>query len=101
MEQTSCELTPKQMGILTDLSHKTGKPVPALLDAALEALQTHEQLPETAHHTTSERPRKKKRLWEIAADLLADVPQEAFEKLPVDGAAQHNHYIYGTPKRMS
>jgi hypothetical protein len=38
-------------------------------------------------------------LWEVAADLLADVPQEVLERLPVDGAAQHDHYIYGTPKR--
>ncbi len=101
MEPTSFELTPKQKGILTDLSHKTGKPVPALLDAALEALQEHEHLPETTHDTTAERPKKKKRLWEVAADLLADVPQEVFDKLPVDGAAQHDHYIYGTPKRTS
>ena len=33
------------------------------------------------------------------ADLLQDVPQEVLDRLPTDGAAQHDHYIYGTPKR--
>lgn len=99
MEQTPFELTPKQKGILAALSRETGKPVPALLDEALEVLQEHERMSEPVRDTASEHPRKKKRLWEVAADLLADVPQEAFDRLPVDGAAQHDHYIYGTPKR--
>jgi hypothetical protein len=40
-----------------------------------------------------------KPLWEIADDLLKDVPQEVLDRLPTDGAVQHDHYIYGTPKR--
>ena len=39
MEQTPFELTPEQKGILTTLSRETGKPIPALLDEGLEALQ--------------------------------------------------------------
>ena len=39
MEQTPFALTPKQQRTLTALSRETGKPVPALLDEALEALQ--------------------------------------------------------------
>jgi hypothetical protein len=27
------------------------------------------------------------------------LPQEVLDQLPSDGAAQHDHYIYGTPKR--
>jgi predicted DNA-binding antitoxin AbrB/MazE fold protein len=27
------------------------------------------------------------------------LPQETLDRLPSDGAAQHDHYIYGTPKR--
>jgi hypothetical protein len=38
-------------------------------------------------------------IWDTAADLLADLPPEELDRLPVDGAAQHDHYIYGTPKR--
>lgn len=27
------------------------------------------------------------------------LPPETLERLPADGASQHDHYIYGTPKR--
>jgi hypothetical protein len=30
---------------------------------------------------------------------IAKLPKEAFEGLPPDGASQHDHYIYRTPKR--
>jgi predicted DNA-binding antitoxin AbrB/MazE fold protein len=26
------------------------------------------------------------------------LPQETLEQLPADGASQHDHYLYGTPK---
>ncbi len=42
---------------------------------------------------------KQKRIWEIAADIRNSIPAEEWAKLPVDGAEQHDHYIYGTPKR--
>ena len=32
-------------------------------------------------------------------EIWADMPDEVRAKLPVDGAAQHDHYIYGVPKR--
>ena len=32
-------------------------------------------------------------------DVWADMPAEVRAKLPVDGASQHDHYIYGVPKR--
>jgi bifunctional DNA-binding transcriptional regulator/antitoxin component of YhaV-PrlF toxin-antitoxin module len=34
----------------------------------------------------------------IAARARA-LPQETLNRLPADGASQHDHYIYGTPKR--
>ena len=40
-----------------------------------------------------------KPIWEEILELTADVPDEEWDKLPVDGAEQHDHYIYGTPKR--
>jgi bifunctional DNA-binding transcriptional regulator/antitoxin component of YhaV-PrlF toxin-antitoxin module len=31
---------------------------------------------------------------------LADaLPQDVLDRLPTDGASQHDHYLYGTPKR--
>lgn len=39
------------------------------------------------------------RLGEKLVDLVADVPDEVWEQIPDDGSEQHDHYIYGTPKR--
>jgi predicted DNA-binding antitoxin AbrB/MazE fold protein len=38
-------------------------------------------------------------LWEQILSLTRDLPPEAFEGLPSDGASQHDHYLYGSPKR--
>lgn len=35
---------------------------------------------------------------ELAAKFAADIPKEELARLPHDGAEQHDHYIYGTPK---
>lgn len=40
-----------------------------------------------------------KPIWEMAQDLMEDVPEEVRARLPSDGAVQHDHYIYGSPKR--
>lgn len=31
--------------------------------------------------------------------LVSDIPPEVLEKLPHDGATQHDHYLYGSSKR--
>lgn len=38
-------------------------------------------------------------IWERIAALTADAPEEEIAKLPPDGAAEIDHYLYGTPKR--
>lgn len=43
--------------------------------------------------------RRRRPIWEEILDLTKDIPPEELDKLPTDGAAQHDHYIYGTPKR--
>lgn len=48
-------------------------------------------------HQVSSKP-KRKPIWEIAQDLTQDITEDELQLLPVDGAEQHNHYIYGTPK---
>lgn len=39
-----------------------------------------------------------KPIWERAAELRKTIPAEEWDKLPRDGAAQHDHYIYSTHK---
>ena len=43
--------------------------------------------------------RRPKTLGEKIMDIVADVPDEVWDRLPTDGAEQHDHYIYGTRKR--
>ncbi len=100
METHSFELTPEQKALLVALAHETGKSIPVLLAEALDNLQEYiRPHGKRAHHTPLPPAQRTKPLWEIADDLLKDVPQEVLDRLPTDGAAQHDHYLYGTPKR--
>jgi len=100
METKPFDLTPEQKGLLVALARETGKLIPALIAEALGELQEHRHPHgEKAQHSIPPSDQMTKPLWEIADDLLKDVPQEVLDRLPTDGAAQHDHYIYGTPKR--
>ena len=55
-------------------------------------LKEHEQVVVTVE-------RARPPIWERIAALTADAPPEELDKPPVDGAAQIDHYLYGTPKR--
>lgn len=66
-----------------------------------EAAASEDQPDRTNGQAAHVAPGPKKHIWEIADDLLSDIPEEAFEELPTDGATQLDHYIYGTPKRST
>ncbi|MEK6289465.1 MAG: hypothetical protein AABO57_27440 [Acidobacteriota bacterium] len=40
-----------------------------------------------------------KTLWDAIQDIVKDVPDEVWDKLPTDGSEQHDHYLYGSPKK--
>jgi hypothetical protein len=50
-----------------------------------------------------QRPQKtassRRRISDVIAERMSAIPQEVFDKLPADGASEHDHYIYGSPKR--
>ncbi|MGC1718800.1 MAG: hypothetical protein WA746_07435 [Isosphaeraceae bacterium] len=48
----------------------------------------------------AEPPPARKPIWERILERSAAIPDAEWDKLPVDGAEQHDHYIYGTPKRQ-
>jgi Arc/MetJ-type ribon-helix-helix transcriptional regulator len=50
-----------------------------------------------ASQADAAQPRKP--IWERIVERSAAIADEEWDKLPVDGAEQHDHYIYGTPKR--
>jgi hypothetical protein len=106
MDTTPFELTPEQKGMLASLSRKTGKPISVLLAKALEALQERERsVP--AHdqangHETEVAPSPQKTcqpIWERIRETFSNLSEEDLHSLPVDGAAQVDHYAYDLPKR--
>ena len=107
METTPFDLTPEQKGLLASLARETGKPIPVLLAEALEELQEHvrsgsvQRDTNGSHDHDSAAPPTavRKPISEQFIEAFKDVPEEELERLPVDGATQHDHYIYGTPKR--
>jgi len=38
-------------------------------------------------------------IWEIAEEISKSVPLEEWKKLPSDGSVNHDHYLYGAPKK--
>jgi hypothetical protein len=107
MEPTPFEFTPEQKGLLKSLSRETGRPVPVLIAEALEELQEHvlhERINGDTNGSEEEEPSvpphaPRKPIWQQFAEAFENVSEEELERLPVDGAAQHDHYIYGLPKR--
>ncbi len=110
METTPFQLTPEQQGLLQFLSRETGKPISTLIEEALEGLCEHarpvhgevnggddQNAPQSAVQANTTEAHKP--IWEVCA-ATDDIPDEEWEKLPTDLATQHDHYIYGTPKRQ-
>jgi hypothetical protein len=61
--------------------------------ALVEALLDKEQL---AQPESTRRP-----IGDIFEELSSQIPLEEWAQLPQDGADQHDHYLYGSPKRSN
>jgi hypothetical protein len=59
------------------------------LEAWLQKLAEPEQ--------PSSRPRR--HIADVIVENMSNVPPEIMADMPKDGASQHDHYIYGWPKR--
>ena len=46
----------------------------------------------------AKRPKKRK-LLEKLESLMKELPPDAFDGYPTDGSLNHDHYLYGSPKR--
>lgn len=60
-----------------------------------KVLEYAKQISETEK---SKKPKKRKFLQEIE-EIMGQLPKEAFEGYPTDGSLNHDHYLYGAPKR--
>jgi hypothetical protein len=77
-DSVSASRTPAAAGVKSDL---------------LSSEQRNQDTQQTAIAATED-------IWEMANRLWSRVPEEEKQRIPKDGAAQHDHYIYGTPKRV-
>jgi hypothetical protein len=87
------ELTPEVQAGLLAQARESGLSLEEFAEQVLrrEALRGFDE--SSTLLKTSERP-----IWEVITDIVKDVPDEVFERLPKDGASQVGHYIYGLPK---
>jgi hypothetical protein len=57
-------------------------------------------LKQLAHTEEQPGPAPNKRhIADLIVESMQDVPAEIMASMPEDGASQHDHYIYGWPKR--
>jgi uncharacterized protein (DUF2267 family) len=72
-----------------------------LIEKALDALdeQATAATGATVGAGASELPAVGRPLSARIREIWADMPDEVSAKLPADGASQHDHYMYGVPKR--
>ena len=59
-------------------------------------LNSRNRTTETPERTTQAR----QPIWELIEQENSSIPPEVWDTLPTDLSAQHDHYIYGTPKRI-
>ena len=59
------------------------------LEAWLQKLAKKERPPSPPH----------RHIADVIVENMKDVPPEIMARMPEDGASQHDHYIYGWPKK--
>lgn len=87
------ELSPEAEEALKRQAESRGLSLEDYARQRLSAASTEVDAP-TPEAEPEERP-----IWEEIAEIMEDVPDEEFAKLPRDGASQVDHYLYGHPKR--
>jgi hypothetical protein len=66
--------------------------------AAAEGLSLEEWLQRLAGERTAS-GRTHRHIADVIRENMQDVPPEIMARMPTDGASQHDHYIYGWPKK--
>jgi hypothetical protein len=75
----------------TDVAHEILEVVKILpQDDQLEILQQARTLAKKG---------KRPSIWDKIRAHAAEIPDEEWDRMPVDGSEQHDHYLYGTPKK--
>jgi hypothetical protein len=79
------------------------------MTAKEKLLQEIEQAPESlvqsclelilSHKTSAPSLQNNKPIWEIADEIIATIPEESFDQIPIDAAANLDYYLYGNPSK--
>ena len=64
-----------------------------------EILAYAKQISENAAQSEDSTKPKKRKLLEKIEAIMKELPPDAFEGYPTDGSLNHDHYLYGAPKR--
>lgn len=84
------ELSDDQAAALKEQAAAEGLTV----DAWLKRLAEQHAQSRASLHATNPMP-----IWDTILDNMKDVPAEEFWYFPRDGASEHDHYLYRSPKR--
>lgn len=61
--------------------------------ASKQHSNTNESAEVVASQNDTQRP-----IWEVVAEIGAQIPDEDWAKIPNDGSINYKHYLYGTSK---
>jgi plasmid stability protein len=67
--------------------------------AAAAGLSLEEWLQKLAEQESSAANRPHRHIADVIVENMRKVPPEIAATMPKDGASQHDHYIYGWPKK--
>jgi hypothetical protein len=87
------ELSDQQAGVLRAKAAAEG----LSLQEWIQKLAQNE--PEPIARGASRHDPRRRHISEVIQEIMSDVPREEFETLPRDGASEHDHYLYGAPKK--
>ena len=83
--------------IQQELAQGTYRSEAELVADAVRLLREHHQRRERRPHNGAPAVP----IWEAFEDSLNEIPEEELDRLPSDAAEEHDHYIYGTPKKSA
>ena len=86
-------LQPREEAKLIALALAKGVSTETLLREAVDRILSDAPGP------PAEPKRESRPIWDVILDNMKDVPPAEFARLPKDGASEHDHYLYGHPKR--
>ncbi len=62
-------------------------------------LEKQQEILEFVERLATDTEPQKRTIWEKIREHAREVPDEVWEQVPADGAEQHDHYLYGAPKK--